>query len=229
MNTKFLIVSLGGSLMIKDDKINTEFLQKFVKLVKELVKSGQRLIIITGGGSTARKYAQGAKSLNPKISINQLDWLGIHSTRLNAYLLQSLLPGLSDPKIILDHTKKIASRYPVIIGGGYKPGWSSDYAMMLAAKAWGVKKVVNISNIDFVYNKDPRKNLDAVPLHNIDWDYMQRLVGTKWVPGLNLPFDPIAVKLGKKLKMEVGIVNGNNISNLKKCLQNKPFTGTVIA
>ena len=68
------IISLGGSLIVPD-RINTKFLKRFKKVIVKMVKKGQSFVIITGGGKTARKYAEAAKSLG-ELSSTDLDWLG---------------------------------------------------------------------------------------------------------------------------------------------------------
>jgi uridylate kinase len=54
------------------------------------------------------------------------------------------------------------------------------------------------------------------------------MVGDKWVPGMNAPFDPIASKLAESLNVTVKILNGKNLDNLAKALDGEAFTGTTI-
>ena len=56
----------------------------------------------------------------------------------------------------------------------------------------------------------------------------RKIVGSKWDPGLNLPFDPVAAKLGEKLKLKVIVMNGKPLSNLSNFLRGKAYKGTVI-
>ena len=57
---------------------------------------------------------------------------------------------------------------------------------------------------------------------------MKELVGDKWTPGHNSPFDPIATELAKNLKLTVAIANGNDMENIKKIINGESFKGTVI-
>ena len=98
----------------------------------------------------------------------------------------------------------------------------------MVAEKYGAKTIINMSNIDKVYDKDPRKFKDAKALDRISWSEFARLVGNKWVPGLNTPFDPIATQKAKKLGLTVTILNGRNIFNLEAALHGKPFRGTTI-
>lgn len=54
------------------------------------------------------------------------------------------------------------------------------------------------------------------------------MVGNKWSPGLNAPFDPIASKLAQVENIKVAIMNGKNLKNLENYLEGKKFKGTII-
>jgi uridylate kinase len=117
---------------------------------------------------------------------------------------------------------------PIIVGGGWKPGNSSDLAAVYLAKNVGATKIINLSNIDYVYDKDPKTSPDAKPISKLSWEEFKSLFGEEWNPGLNAPFDPIAALDAEVLGYEVVILNGRNIENLKAYLDGKEFIGTVI-
>ena len=96
-----IVLSLGGSLLVPKDGIDTAFIRKFSDLVRRHVKKGRRFIIICGGGTTARAYQQAASKVT-KLTRDDLDWIGIHATRLNAHLLRTVLRDLAHPRIITD-------------------------------------------------------------------------------------------------------------------------------
>ena len=58
---------------------------------------------------------------------------------------------------------------------------------------------------------------------------LSRTVGDKWIPGMNLPFDPIAAKLAAEIKLKVIILDGKNLKNMKNVLEKKKFIGTIIS
>jgi len=220
------IISLGGSL-IAPDQIDTTFLKGFKKLIDSLTIKGQRFVIICGGGKTARIYQSAAKNII-KLTDEDIDWLGIHATRINGHLLRTIFYQTAHPIIIKDPTEKIDFRESVLIAAGWKPGCSTDYDAVLIAKQLGAKKLVNLSNIQYVYDRDPRKFKNAKKIEQSDWPSFRRLLPEKWSPGLNSPFDPVASKLAEKLNLEVDILDGKNLKNLKLCLEGKKFIGTII-
>ncbi len=220
-----IIISLGGSIIVPED-IDIDFLKRFRQLIITQTKT-KRFFIICGGGRTCRKYLNAAAKIT-KLDSEDLDWLGIHSTRLNAHLLRTIFRKYAYPKIVKNPTEKVKTNKKVIIAAGWKPGCSTDYDAVLLAKAHGIKTIINLSNIDYAYDKDPRKFPGAEPILRTDWKTFRSYLPKKWDPGLNSPFDPIASKEAQKLKLKVIIANGRNIKNLKNIFENKDFKGSII-
>jgi uridylate kinase len=225
-NSPYIVISLGGSLIVPNE-IDTQLLKEFTTTIKEYVGKGFRFVIITGGGRIARNYTVSAKEITD-VTNTDLDWVGIAVTRLNAELLRVLCVPFSHEKIVFDPQEIPQTDKPVLVGGGWKPGNSSDLAAVMAARSVGAQKVINLSNIDYVYNKDPRSNPDAIKIEHAHWSEFRALLPKDWDPGLNSPFDPIAAKEAEELGLEVAVLNGRNIENLKNYLDQKEFIGTVI-
>ena len=226
-SSKLYILSLGGSLIVPEE-IDYDFLKKFKKLILKEIKLGKRFIIVCGGGGLNRKYNQAAQKVR-KMTSDELDWVGIYATRYNAQFIRVLFGELAYSKIATNPHEKFKTTKPIIIGAGYKPGWSSDYDAVHLAKTYGAKSVANLSNIDYVYDKDPNRYKNAVPIKRISWKNFRKIVGNKWTPRMNKPFDPIASREAEKIGLEVAILNGKNLKNLENCLDGKKFVGTVIS
>lgn len=223
---EIIIISVGGSL-IAPEKIDLKFLKLFKNLILNYIKKGKRFVIICGGGKTARNYQKAAKFLTD-LTKEDIDWLGIHATRINAHLLRSIFYEFAHPKIIKNPLEKIEFKEKILIAAGWKPGFSTDYCAVLLAKNLGIKKLVNLTNVDYVYDKDPRKFKDALPIKQLSWAKFRELLPNKWDPGLNLPLDPIGATKAQKIKLEVAIINGKNLKSLENYLGNKDFIGTKI-
>ncbi|MBI5148849.1 UMP kinase [Candidatus Pacearchaeota archaeon] len=221
-----IVISVGGSLIVPD-KIDINFLKKFKALIIKQLRKGKKFIIICGGGKTARRYQEAAKNIS-QLSSEDVDWLGIHGTRINAHLMRAIFRDYAHAKIIKDPNEKVDFKEKILIAAGWKPGFSTDYDAVLLAKNFHVKKVANLTNIDYVYNKDPRKFKNAVALKEISWKVFRRLIPKKWDPGLNTPFDPVASGEAEKLGLEVVIMNGSDLKNFENYLEGKEFRGTKI-
>jgi len=222
---KIIIVSLGGSIIVPPGGIDARFLKNFKNLILKYAKKGWRFIIVVGGGATCRQYQAAAKSVS-RVRPEELDWLGIAATRLNAELLKAIFGHSA--RALANPSKKVVCKEPILIGAGVKPGRSTDYAAVLAAQKYDASFLVNLSNIDFVYDYDPRKYKNAKKIKHIKWPDFKKLVGGSWVPGAHLPFDPIASKLAQRSGLKVIIMNGRKLKEFEKLLRAKPFKGTII-
>ena len=225
------VLSLGGSLIIPNGGFDVEFLTSFNRFIRKKINEGMRFFITCGGGATARNYIQAATDVIGKdLKDMDKDWLGIHSTRLNAHLIKTIFRDLAYTYMIkhYDLIDKSAKESPLVIAGGWKPGWSTDFCATLLAEDYQIPTVINLSNIDKVYDKDPKQFSDAKPIDRMSWDDIIAIVGDTWTPGLNAPFDPIAAAKAKEIGLKVVIVNGKNLDNLDGVLNNRSFVGTVI-
>ncbi|PIY71889.1 UMP kinase [Candidatus Roizmanbacteria bacterium CG_4_10_14_0_8_um_filter_33_9] len=224
-----IIISVGGSLIVPQGEVNEVFLKKLNIFIREQVERGKRFFLVAGAGKIGRKYRDAGKAVIGSMTDADLDWLGIHTTRLNAHLLRTIFSDIAHPRIIENYDKKLRNwKEPIVVGAGWKPGWSTDYDAVILARDYGANLMINLSNIDWVYDNDPNKYKDAKAIKKLTWEEMEKLVGNKWSPGINAPLDPIASQLAHKLNLTVIVTNGENFSNLKKIVEGDDFKGTVI-
>lgn len=227
------IISLGGSIVVPKEGIDWKFLKSFRKLIVGEIKKGKKFVVIIGGGSVAREYQKAASKI-VKLTNDDRDWLGIHATRMNAHLIKTIFWEYAHPRINKnpntkeDLKKHFARGEGIMVAGGWRPGWSTDYVATILAGRLDAKTIINLSNIDYVCDKDPRKFKDAKKLKKTDWKNFRKIVGDKWDPGLNAPFDPVASKNAERLGLEVLIMNGRNLKNLKNYFAGKKFKGTIV-
>lgn len=222
---KAFVISLGGSLIFPK-RLDKKFLNNFKKTILKYTSKRHRFIVICGGGKLARNFQQAA-SKRKKLSNRELDWLGIKATKINAGSLKSVFGSNATNTIITNPNSKINFKKNIVIAAGWKPGWSTDYDAVLLAKNVGIKQVINMSNVDYVYDKDPKKHKDAKRIEKISWQDYSKLINKKWKAGMNAPFDPVAAKEAEKSRLRVFII-GKDLGNFEKLLQNKKFEGTTI-
>lgn len=220
-----LVISLGGSLIVPD-QINVAFLREFKSVIDDYSHQ-YKFILIAGGGRTARNYIQAASQVT-QLTKDDLDWIGIHSTRLNAQLLRDIFRKKANRIVVKNPERVLPFKEDILVAAGWRPGNSTDLVAVKLAEKFKIDTVINLSNIDYVYTADPRKDPKAKPMTNMSWVDFRKLVGNKWDPGLSAPFDPVASKLAHKLDLRVVIMNGNPLANLRHFLANKAFVGTVI-
>lgn len=224
-----IIISVGGSLIVPDT-IDTSFLQTLRTTLIEQIQGGtKRFILIAGGGRTARNY-QSAASEVVTLDSSDLDWLGIHATRLNGHLLRSVFYEYAHPVMITnpDEVLDVPKSAPIIIASGYRPGASTDLRAIQIAELTGATKVINLSNTDYVYTADPRLDKNATPIENITWGEFRKLIPTEWAPGLSSPFDPVAARHAEEKGIEVACINGTRLDELLNFIAGRAFVGTHI-
>jgi uridylate kinase len=223
---KTLVMSLGGSIIVPGE-IDVEFLKHFRQVILDFVSKGNRVVLVCGGGKTARKYSDAAKELIDSED-SELDLIGIRATKINAELVRVMFSKDAYKEVVENPTKKIKTTKKIIVASGWVPGFSSDMDAVLLAKNLGAKRVVNLSNIAYAYTKDPHKFKDAVKIKEISWKEFQKIVGVKWIANTSFPFDPEASKKAKKFGLEVIITKGTDLKNLRNILNDEKFKGTII-
>ncbi|MEK7540169.1 MAG: UMP kinase [Patescibacteria group bacterium] len=225
MKKPTLVISLGGSLIVPD-QINVAFLREFKSVIEDFSHE-YKFILIAGGGKTARNYIQAASQIS-QLTKDDLDWIGIHSTRLNAQLLRDIFRKQANRIVVKNPERAQPFKEDILVAAGWRPGNSTDLVAVKLAEKFKIDTVINLSNIDYVYTADPGKDPKAKAMPLMKWVDFCKLVGSKWDPGLSAPFDPVASKLAHKLGLRVVIMNGNPLANLRHFLGHKAFVGTVI-
>src|SRR6185503_12011240 len=127
------------------------------------------------------------------------------------------------PTIVEDPNRKVAFKNKILLAGGWIPGRSTDDDSVRLAKLYGSKTIINLTNIDYLYTKDPRKFKSARPIKQIGWNDYRKIAGNKWNPGAHVPFDPVASKLAQKNRQRVIIADGSDLKNLDNILSGKEF------
>jgi uridylate kinase len=211
------------------EKINVRYVKKFYSFIKKEIKRKSKFVIVCGGGYTTRKYQRAAAKIT-KVTNEDKDWIGIHSTRLNAHFLRTVFRKESAPMVFDKRFKlKGFNRHSIIIGAGWSPGWSTDYVAVQIAVDLKIGRVIVLGKPDYVYTADFEKYKKARPIKNISWKNYLKLIPAKWSPGLYSPVDPIAARLAMKKKIEVVVADGKKLDNLKKIMDGQKFKGTTIS
>jgi uridylate kinase len=227
-NKRNIVIALGGSVAFPEE-IDTYFLRKFCTFIRREIKKGDRFIIVCGGGYITRKYQKSATKIN-RVSNEDKDWLGIHATRLNAHFLRTIFKRESNPTVFDSRFKiKKFGKYPLIIGSGWRPGWSTDFVAIQIAVDFKIKEVIVLGKPSHVYTCDFEKDSNAKPLNKLSWKDYLKIISSRWIPGLNTPVDPIAARLAKKENIKVVVAYGKDLDNLSKILKNKRFKGTALS
>lgn len=220
---KQVVISLGGSVIVPD-KVDYNYLLKFKKTVSGFYRKN-KLVIITGGGSTARNY----------MNLKRFDYktkslIGIASTKLNARLVSGVFGKKEEiPDNVKDVKKALKKSNLVICGAlGMKPHSTTDGNAAEIADAINADLFINMTNIKGLYDKHPGKYKSAKYIPEISFTDFKKMAGKiKFKAGQHFVLDQFAAKLIAKNKIKTVIIS-QSLANLKKVLQDKKFIGTTI-
>ncbi len=221
-----VVISLGGSMVNGTGKPDIKFLREF----KALLKGKEKIGLVVGGGKIARDYVTAASSF----SKNQFwgDSLAVQATQLNAGLVTRVFSKEACPLVFQDFESAAlaTAQHRIVVMGGTIPGITTDTDSVLLAEAIGAKRLVNLSNVDGVYDSDPGKNKKAKKFRKMNFSQLLSLANAsdKRKPGTNFVFDVIACKLAARTKMELHFVGGKNLRDLPKAIRGKAHRGTII-
>ncbi len=224
---KRTVISLGGSIMVRGED-DPKFLMEFRDLLLAQPKD-HRIIIITGGGRTARDHIRIGRELGSDEAT--LDSVGIEATRLNAWLLISGLPDECHPVPIgsIEEALIAIGSFRIVIGGGTHPGHTTDTVAALIAEKWKADSFLNLTAVNGAYTADPNEDRNAKKIDSMTSLQLLELVSdTASGAGSHSVMDPVAAKIIHRAHLRTYIMNGRDLGSVKACLDGKQFDGTII-
>ena len=229
MLSSIKVISLGGSL-IAPDGIDTDFLVRFQSTIRKFLDDVDkgRIILVCGGGALARSYQGVYRELMEEPNDEGADWIGIAATRLNAELIRQVFVSECPLPVVQDPTAISVFPGRILVASGWKPGFSTDFDAVILAQKFSCNTIINLSDIPHVFSADPKTDPEAIPLESLSWSEYRSLVGDKWTPGINAPFDPVAAEEAQKACVKVIVASGKEYGNLLAILRDETFVGTLI-
>lgn len=223
---KVIVMSLGGSLIVPS-KIDYKFLKIFKSKLLKLRDC--RFVVVAGGGSVARDYINVLQK--EKVNERLLCLMGVGITRLNARLMANFFNGRACSSLpsSMRELKKMLKKNRIVFTGGlsFLPENTSDGTAASIAKEFKTD-FINMTNVEGLYNKDPRKFKNAQLIKKISFDEFDKIVKKlKYHPGQHFVLDQHASEIIRKNKIKTYII-GNDLKNLEDLVKGKKFFGTVI-
>ena len=218
-----LVISLGGSVIVPN-QINVNFLKKFKKII-EKIKKGNKIVIVTGGGSTARKYIEVLRK--EKIDDKTLSYLGFKITKINGLFLSNFL-GVKFAENLNEVKEYIKNNNLITCGAlEFNSKGTSDGTSSKVAKAVKADIFVNITDVKGLYDKDPKKYKNAKFIPRISFkDFKKKANKIKFKAGQHFVLDQRAAKAISRDKIKTVIIK--DVGNLIKIMKREKFIGTVI-
>ncbi len=223
-----VVASIGGSVLVTgaDD---AGYLGRLAEVVRR-VGADRPLAVTTGGGRTAREYIDLGRALG--LTEVELDELGIDVTRLHARLLAARVgPPTPDhpPASVREAVGAVAAGRPVVLGGT-EPGHTTDGVAALLAVRLRAARVVNATDVDGVYDRDPKAGPGARRIDRMAWADLRASVhaATVGAAGQRFVFDRLGADLLARARIPLAVVAGRDLANLEAALTGAPFRGTLV-
>ena len=223
-----IVISLGGSTINNKGESNIETIKTFRKVLES--KTEYKFGVVTGGGIVARWYAEGVRKFG--IGEFNADETAVIATRLNAKFLSSILPDAS-PTVPeeFDEAHKLIKTFRIVAMGGTVPGITTDTDSVLLAESIGAVRLINVSSVDAIYDKNPKNHPDAKPLTEMTHAQLFELAARsdQRKAGTNFVFDLVACKLAERSNLELHFVGSSNIErDLPLAIDGKKHSGTIV-
>ena len=124
---------------------------------------------------------------------------------------------------------KHAPKGKILVGGGYKPGSSTDYRTVIFADAMNADLIINATDIDGVYTKNPRIQKNAEKLTELTYPRLEAIIkeNARQAPGEYGLFDLKGVKLAKKLGIPLAIIDGTDPEEIIRAVEGNHSGSTV--
>jgi uridylate kinase len=202
---------------------------RYADLIKTVKSQGHEVAVVVGGGALAREFIRIAKDLG--LDMKAQDELAISVSRLYAQLFLKRLgeAGCSKVAFTLDDAAQCLGEGKVVVMGGLKPGITTDAVAALVAERINADLLVKGTDQEGIYDKDPRKYMDAVKLDYLTFDDLPKLFeGSVHKAGMHQIIDPEAIKVLKRHHVKLIVVNGFKPENILAAV-NGEKVGTTIS
>jgi uridylate kinase len=223
---KTFVISIGGSTIVPD-KIQVGFLKQLKKTIDKL-KKNNKLVLVCGGGKTARDYIKAAKELGISDSLACL--AGIRATKLNATLVSLSIHGNIDmPDSLIQVKKDLDNKNVVVVGAlGFQPNMTSDGDAAQIAEYLNAEMFVNLTDVDGLFDKNPKIYDSAKFIPEISFENFWQIASKiEFKAGQHFVLDQSGAEVIRRAKIKTVILKG--LQNLENAILGRKFKGTVIS
>ncbi len=221
-----IVLRIGGSVVASP--LNTALISEYSDLLKGLRNLGHEVGVVVGGGTYAREFIEAAKQLG--LTEEAQDEIAISVSRIFAQLLLKKL-GESACETVpstVGSAVKCLREGKIAVMGGIKPGMTTDTVAAIVVEQAKAEILIKATDQEGVYDKDPREHKDAVKFDHLYFEEMSHVfseIGHK--AGIHQIIDPEAVKILKRMRIKVVVLNGYEPENVLATIEGKHI-GTVI-
>lgn len=222
---KILVIKLSGSVF--NFKTTSKSLKEYAQVLLDIQTKVQP-VVVSGGGIIARNYVNLARSLGSDES--SLDEMGIEISRLNAMLLSAAL-GDSVYPVIPSNLEEISiacQSGKIIVSGGLHPGQSTNATAALICEKIKADRFLNATDVDGIYDSDPKKNKKAKMFKEITIKKCLDLLNNESTQAGNYELmDIVAMKVIERSKIPTYVIKSDP-KIIRNLIMKNRQTGTKI-
>jgi uridylate kinase len=221
-----IVLRMGGSVIASP--INPSLIREYGAVLTDLRKRGHEFVVVVGGGKLAREFIAAAKEIG--LDEASQDEIAISVSRVFAQLVLKNLgrDGCRSVPSTLQEASEYLAQRKVVVMGGLKPGMTTDTVAALVAEEVGANLIIKASDLDGVYDKDPKVHSDAVKFDRLSFEDLPNVFSeVKHRAGIHQIIDPEAVKILVRSRIPLAVVNGFTVQNVLLAVEGKPV-GTLI-
>ncbi len=227
------LIKVSGEALAGQRKfgIDPEKTAWIAREIAKAAKKGSQIGIVVGGGNILRGVNAASVGVEPLIG----DHMGMLATILNGMALRSALFKVGVEARVLcafqvgsfvevfDQEKALSyleeGRVVIFTGGTGNPCFTTDSAAALRAVQIKAEVMVKATQVDGVYDKDPRQYSDAIRFESItSSEVLERRLKV---------IDAASVEILRRVEMPILVINLHAEGNIEKALSGHKM-GTII-
>ena len=224
---KRILLKLSGEGLMGDQPfgISENELNTFTDSIKKVHDKGIELCVVIGGGN----FYRGVNNKNKYVARSVADQAGMLATIINALFLKSslnakgipceILSGLNAPQIVESYSYRKAQEllskgYVIIFAGGTgNPYFTTDTGATLRALETDCNVLFKATQVDGVYDCDPKKNPNAKRYDKISYDEV--------IEKELKVMDMTAISMARENNLPIVIFKQETVNSLYDAINNK--------
>lgn len=224
---KRVLIKISGEGLTGEEGfgISAPAVRKVAEQIKEIYDAGTEVCLVVGGGNIFRGVQEASKGLKRTVG----DYIGMMATVMNAVYMQNVMEdmgmsvrvmsGLEIPQVCESYRYRRAQRHlekkriVIFAGGTGNPFFTTDTGAVLRASEMDCDVLMKSTQVDGVYEDDPRKNPKARKFDEISYnEVIERRLGI---------MDLTAIAMARENKLPIVVFSQHEKGALAKVIAGK--------
>ncbi len=222
------MVKIGGHLFSRSDGTSVDWIREAAEVLRSCHTSGEKWVLVVGGGDAAREFIKAARALGASETV--CDEIAIMVTRIHASLFIQALGDVSYPNVVgsVEELRNALVSRDLAVAGGFWPGQSTFAVAAYCAETIRARKMLVATNVEGIYDKDPRMFRDARLISKMTYSELRKLMeGSPQAAGEYRMVDAVGLSILERSGISLSIIDGRDPKRLREALS-KGYAGTIV-